>query len=171
MGGHVGRKISKSALRGSQLTQEEFIRAILYTYGGTPRNSAGEHVPTGIKRLNQRAVATYYEIIFRQRGAHGFLASQWLYKSWKKYEKERPYSGGEELHALAGNRRQIGAVKFEDGASGNIENILFTGMIHGTAEQMQKHSILPKVSTARIAALANAIKQHHQKVARQYKLN
>ena len=165
IGGHAGRKIAKSALRASQLSSDELAASV------------GD---SGVVRLNQRAVATYYEIIFRQRGAHGFMASQWLYKTWKRHAQYDASTGytklladpkAPELVARAGSGKPTGKIEFETGSFGGIQNIVLTGMVPGTAAQMQKHSILPKIATARIASLANAIKKHHQKVASHYKLN
>jgi len=174
IGGHVGRKIAKSALRASQLTPEERKAALskkIHIHGSVEPIT----VENCLSRLNRRAVATYFEIVFRQRGAHGFMASQWLYKEWKKVQHTDPDTGIEyskrELVSKAGNGKPTGKVKFETDLFGRVQNILLTGMIPGTAEEMQKHGILPKVATERLAALASAIKQHHEKVARKHGLN
>jgi len=172
-------------MRASQLDDglvNEAIGGLRRGEGNAGTTPAGNPVaPSGVVRLNQRAAATYYEILFREKGTHGgFMAIQWLYKTWKKPPQFDASTGNTQLLAdrkppelvnRTGSGKPTGKVEFETGAFGGVENIVLTGMVPGTALEMEKHSILPKVATARIAALAKAIQQHHKKVASKYKLN
>jgi hypothetical protein len=159
-GGRFGRRFAKGALRASELPPEA-LEASLNQPFATGDGTVGDDV----KRLNLRAVATYYELIFRRRAAaEGFLAYQWLYKRWRagSQTKGRPA----ELETKDADGKLTGKVDFQTGAGGDVTAIVLTGYVPGTAEQLQKHGILESVAGSRIEALRNAIILHHQKAAR-----
>ena len=168
-GRRTGRQFSNSVLRANQLP-DQTVSASLQRFGAD------------VKRLNMRALATYYELVYRKRAAAGgWMALQWLNKVWRKGNRFSAASGYSTLLSTDKRRpdqlvnvddfgRTVGTIDFEVGQYG-VENVALTGYIPGTAAQMQRHGILGRVASVRTAKLAVAIEMSHAKAARQAGLN
>ncbi len=159
LGGRTGFRFSKSALRGHQLSPEQLAASL----GEWMKYGAGEvSVLKGmnIRRLNLRALATYLELTYRERGARGgTMAVQWLFKTWKKV------SGRAQLVQRSATGIPIGTIDFEFDAAGDLQTVVFNGYVPGTAAQAAKHGLVEKAFAMRVPALLRAIQLSHQKAA------
>lgn len=154
-GGRSGRRFAASALRAYQLSPDDFARV----------SQSERYKSYGAVRLNLRALATYLELTYRERGARGgTMAVQWLFKTWKRgNSKQRA-----RLVQRSATGVPIGEVDFEFDRRNNLQAMVFSGFVPGTVKEAQKHEILDKVFSARTPALMRAIELHHQKVAKRH---
>jgi len=149
-GGRSGLRFAGSALRAYQLSPETLDRV----------SQTARYKSYGVRRLNLRALATYFELAYRQRGAQGgTMGVQWLFSSWKKGNaKQRA-----QLVQRSASGLPIGTVDFEFDLKGNLATVVFTGFVPGSGEQARGHDVLGKVFAVRIPALMRAIEMSHQK--------
>lgn len=154
-GGRTGRRFAKSALRAYQISSDQLAASL----------AEDRKIGTGIRRLNQRALAIYLELLYRQRASGGgTMAVQWLHKTYKR-TTGRVLNRGRLVQRSA-TGIPIGDVEFQ--VSENLlTGITFHGYVPGTAQQADKHDIINQAFAARGEQLLKAIKFHHDKVARQ----
>jgi hypothetical protein len=156
-GGRSGRRFASSALRAYQLTPSQFA-----SVGKTDRFKAYD-----VRRLNLRALAVYLELRYRQRASQGgTMAVQWLFKTWKRGNSQQRA----QLVQRSATNIPIGTVDFDADILGNLQTIIFNGFVPGTGAESEKHGVVSKVFAARASALSKAIQLHHDKIARQARL-
>jgi hypothetical protein len=144
---------ARGGLQAYQLTPSQLVASLSkYKSGG------GD-----VRRLNFRALATYFELRYRQR-AGGIMAFQWLNKTYKWSAKGTFKTT--QLVQRSATGLVIGTVAFETFGD-TLTAIVFTGNVPGTPEQAESHGILDKVFSARAADLLQAIAKAHAKAVRQ----
>jgi hypothetical protein len=138
-----------------------------------------------MSRMNLRALATYFELLYRSRATGGgTMAVQWLHKTWRKgawpngsnalgymaSPANVPRPPQLVVRSSGGKGIPIGTVDFE--FSGNVLNaIVFKGYVPGTGEESSKRGILDTVFGLRANKLMGAIAASHAKAARMHGLN
>ncbi len=158
-GGRTGFRFAKSALRGSQLTEDELTASL-----------AEDKSFGGVKRLNLQALSIYYELLYRGRGAQGgTMAVQWLFKTWRKGSSVAGRLSQLVQRSQASGHLPIGTVDFEF-TGDNLETIVFKGLVPGTGVESDKHGILDRVYAQRAHRLLVAVQMHVDKVARTHGL-
>lgn len=149
----------RSGLRAYQLAPSQLAATL-----GSYKSSGGD-----VRRLNFRALATYFELRYRQRAGYGgIMAIQWLNNTYKWSAKGTFKTM--QLVQRSATGLVIGTVNFETFGD-TLTAIVFTGKVPGTPEEAASHNILDKVFAARAADLLQAIANAHAKAARQTHLN
>jgi hypothetical protein len=140
-------------LQAYQLTPSQLAASL-----GSYKSGGGD-----VRRLNLRALSTYFELRYRQR-AGGIMALQWLNKTYKWSAKGTFKTT--QLVQRSATGLVIGTVDFETFGD-TLTAIVFTGNVPGTPEEAERHGILDKVFSARAADLLQAIANVHAKAARE----
>jgi hypothetical protein len=158
-GGRTGWRFAKSALAAYQLPakvlREKRANDSLKSYG--------------VRRLNLRALAVHYELLYRERAAQGgTMAVQWMFQTWRKGSRMKGRAS--QLMQRSTTGVPIGTVDFEFGTDGELSAIIFNGYVPGTGVQADKRGLVDNVFAARTPRLLKAIQMSHDKVARQKSL-
>lgn len=135
----------------------------------------------GYVRMNMRSLSVYYELLYRRRGGlGGFMAAQWLFKTWKKAKRFDPASGYSamlstprpaQLVQRDRHNQVIGTVNFETDSGGEVSAVLISGKVAGSGIQADKHGLIDRALSVRAADLLVAIANAHKKAARARGLN
>lgn len=153
-GGRTGWRFAKSALRAYQIPADVLKERLIEE----------KKLGSSVRRLNLRALAVHYELLYRERAAAGgTMAVQWMFRTWRR--------GGSRQQTQLVQRSvtgvPIGTVDFEFDRAGDLQGIVFRGYVPGTGQQAEKRGLLDRVFAARAPALLNAIQFHHAKLTKQ----
>jgi len=133
-GGRTGHKFADGARRSGEVSDEAIQKA--------------RAADPSIKRLNLRALGVAIELSLRSRAAKGgTMALQWLTKVWKNRASSTVKTGPIVNRSAQGI--PLGTVEFD--SHGDASQAVLTGLVPGTARQIQRHNIIRVVEAARIA--------------------
>lgn len=151
IGGRYGNKFAEGSRRFGQLKSAGLDYA-------THTRIRREIHDLGLKRLNERAVATAIEISYRTRAGKGFdgggglMAVQWLPKiSRRQTITERAAGAAQDfVRNTLHSRQEIGRVRFHR-SRGDIVGVSIIGSVPGSTAVLGRHGIIDQVEALRAA--------------------